>query len=100
MNVERAIRTAVDTGDVILGTKRSLAAIIDKKAKLVIVASNCPKELKEDLMHYAKLSKVHIHEFVGSNVDLGAVCGKPFVVSMLAVVDPGDSEVFELARRT
>ncbi|MFQ5887066.1 MAG: 50S ribosomal protein L30e [Candidatus Hydrothermarchaeales archaeon] len=99
MNVERAIRTVVDTGEVILGVKRSLASVMDKKAKMVIVSANCPKDLKEDLLHYANLSKVHVFEFKGSSMDLGAVCGKPYIVSMLAVIDAGDSDVFELVRR-
>ncbi|MFQ5975583.1 MAG: 50S ribosomal protein L30e [Candidatus Hydrothermarchaeales archaeon] len=99
MNVERAIRTVVDTGEVILGAKRSIVSVMDKNAKLVIISSNCPKDQKEDLLHYADLSKVHVYEFEGSSMDLGAVCGKPYVVSMLAVVKAGDSNVFELVRR-
>ncbi len=99
MNVERAIRTVVDTGEVNLGAKKSLAAVRDKKAKLVLVSNNCPKDTVKDLEHYANLSKVHVYNFQGSSMELGAVCGKPFIVSMLTVIDAGDSDIFELMRR-
>jgi len=29
----------------------------------------------------------------GSNVDLGLACGKYFRVSMLTIIDPGDSDI-------
>lgn len=99
MNVEKAIRTTVDTGKVIFGERETLRAVRNKEIRLVILATNCPNGLKDDLKHYAKLSGVYVYEFAGPSLELGAVCGKPFVISMLGVVDAGDSDIFELSRR-
>ncbi|NOZ83162.1 MAG: 50S ribosomal protein L30e [Euryarchaeota archaeon] len=98
MDLERAIRQAVDTGRVLLGTKQSLQAVRNGEARLVIVAANCPPEAKEDLMRYSKLAGVPVYEYGGSGMELGAVCGKPYVVSMLAVIEAGDSDILELGR--
>ncbi len=99
MNVERSIRTVVDTGEVILGAKRSLESVMDKQAKLVLVSENCPRNLREDLEHYANISKIPVYNFQGSSMEMGAVCGKPYIISMLAVIEAGDSDIFELMRR-
>ncbi|WP_457554655.1 50S ribosomal protein L30e [Candidatus Pyrohabitans sp.] len=99
MQVERAIRVAVDTGKVYLGAKETLSAVRSGEAKLVVVARNCPGDAKEDLMRYARLADVPVYEYPGTSLELGAVCGKPYVVSMLAVVEAGDSDIFELGRR-
>ena len=99
MNVEKAIRTAVDTGEVILGARKTLRAVLNNHVKLVVIAINCPTNLKKDVEHYAKISGVHVYEYEGSSMELGAVCGKPFLVSMLGVVKAGDSDIFELGRR-
>ncbi len=42
MDVERALKTAVSTGDVRLGTNMALKAIKEGKARLVVMAANCP----------------------------------------------------------
>lgn len=99
MNIERAIRKVVDTGEVILGAKESIASVMDKKAMLVLVAENCPKDLKDDLDHYANISNIYVYNFPGSSMEMGAVCGKPYVTSMLSVIEVGDSDILELKRR-
>ena len=96
MDIERGIRVAVDTGKVILGSKKSIQAIKLGNGELVVMAANAPKNLKEDVEVYSKLSEMPVHIFDGSSVDLGSICGKPFTVSVLVVQEPGDSNILEL----
>lgn len=98
MDVEKAIRTAVKTGKVVLGGKETLRAIRKKELKLAILAGNCPSALKNNLKRYAELSKTPVYEFEGSSLALGSICGKPFIVSLLGIFEAGDSEVLELGR--
>jgi len=93
MDLSKAIRTAVDTGKVSLGIDGSLKRALAADAKLIVVASNCPVERKADLQHYAKLSGVPCVDFVGTSVELGIVCGKPFPVSALSVIEEGNSDI-------
>ncbi|MBE6486198.1 MAG: 50S ribosomal protein L30e [Methanosphaera stadtmanae] len=96
MDIERGIRVAVDTGKVILGSNKSIQAIKLGNGELVVMAANAPKNLKEDVEVYSKLSEMPVYVFDGSSVDLGSICGKPFTVSVLVVQEPGDSNILEL----
>lgn len=88
IDVGRALKIAVDTGEVRFGIRSVRLAAQAGKARLVVVASNCPQELG------ALGPKVF--KFSGTNAELGSVCGKPFSVSALAVLDPGDSNILSV----
>ena len=98
MDVDRGIRVAVDTGDVTLGSEKSIQSLKLGKGKLVIVAANAPKDIIEDVEYYANLSEIPSYVYDGSSVDLGSVCGKPFTVATLIVNDPGDSTILDNLR--
>jgi len=98
INVDKAIATAVKTGKVSLGAKNTVKNAKLGKSKLVIVASNCPKKVREDIEYYCQLSKVPLLVYDGSSINLGAVCGKPFTVSALSIRDPGESDVLKIVR--
>ena len=96
MDVDRGIRVAVDTGSVTLGSVKSIQGLKLGKGKLVIIAQNCPRNIREDVMHYSKLSEIPVYSYQGTSVDLGSVCGKPFTVATLTIKDPGDSTILEV----
>ncbi len=95
LDVDRGIRVAVDTGDVTLGSEKSIQSLKLGKGQLVVVAANAPKEILEDVEYYANLSQIPSVVYEGSSVDLGSVCGKPFTVATLIVNDPGDSTILD-----
>ncbi|ADI32747.1 50S ribosomal protein L30e [Staphylothermus hellenicus] len=92
----RALQMAIKTGEVILGSKRTIKLVLHGKAKLVVIAANAPPEIKRDIEYYAKLSKIPIYKFPGTNIELGTLAGKPFGVSAMAIVDPGQSNILEI----
>ena len=97
VDVNKQIQIVVKTGKVALGVKEALDAARFGKAKLLIVASNCPAQYKTDIIQYAKQSSVPVFNFPGNSVDLGSACLKPFVVTVLTIKEPGDSEILKLA---
>lgn len=99
VDVNKQIEIAVRTGKVSFGVKEALDAARSAKAKLLIMASNCPKPHKQDILQYAKQSSVPIYNYQGSSVDLGGACLKPFVVAVLTVKEAGDSEILRLVAR-
>lgn len=88
-DIARSLRVAVTTGEVKFGFTQAKKAVKAKQAKLVVVARNCPPKHREALAG----GGAKVHEFAGSNFDLGAVCGKPFAVSSLAILKPGESDI-------
>ena len=99
VDVNKQIQIAVKTGKVSFGVKEALDAARSAKARLFIMASNCPEPHRQDIVQYAKQSSVPIYTYPGSSVDLGAACLKRFVVAILTVKEPGDSEILKLAAR-
>jgi len=99
INLEREIRTAMRTGKIVIGSKQTLKLVRFGKAKLVIIASNAPEEYRDDILRYAKLSNTPIYIFPGNSWELGAICGKPFMVAALSVVDPGESNIMALVEK-
>jgi large subunit ribosomal protein L30e len=96
IDVDKAIAAAVKTGKVSFGASSAVQSAQTGRAKLIILAANAPKNLREDVEHYSKLSKVPLILYKGSSLDLAATCGKPFTVSALSIREPGDSEILKL----
>jgi large subunit ribosomal protein L30e len=93
MDLQKSIRLAVDTGSVVLGMRRCKKLALSGKSKLVIFSGNCPLEDKQELEHACSLSGIRAMEFKGTSVELGTVCGKPFSVSALSVLEAGNSDI-------
>ncbi len=100
MDLNKAIRLAVDTGSVDLGSDRAKKNALSGKGKLIIVAANCEKFFKRDVERYAQLSGIPLVQFAGSSVELGNVCGKPFPVQALTVHEAGNSTILEAVSGT
>jgi len=80
------------SGKYSLGYKSTLKTLRTGKAKLIIIASNCPPLRKSEIEYYAMLAKTGVHHYSGANIDLGTACGKYFRVCTLSITDPGDSD--------
>jgi large subunit ribosomal protein L30e len=93
IDIDKAISTAVKTGKVSFGANSAVQNAKTGRAKLIILAANCPKGEREDIEYYCKLSKVPVITHRGSSLDLAAICGKLFSVSALSIREPGDSEI-------
>jgi large subunit ribosomal protein L30e len=95
MDLNKAIRLVVDTGKIELGSDKAKKIALLGGAKLIVLANNLPKTTLRDLTHYAKLSSIPILEFRGTSLELGTVCGKPFPVSALTIMDEGNSQILK-----
>ena len=96
MSLNQPIASAVSTGKCRIGAKSSIDALKKGEAKLIVVAANCPQNEYDDIERYAKLSEIKIHKFEGTSWDLGETVGKPFMVSAIAIIKPGDSKILKM----
>jgi large subunit ribosomal protein L30e len=94
INVDRALRSSIRTGRVMLGSNKTIDAGLSGQAKLIIYAADCPAEVRMQL----ETVDVPVYSYQGMGKDLGSACGKPFSVAALAVIEPGDSEIMALLR--
>jgi large subunit ribosomal protein L30e len=96
LSLNQPIASAVATGKCSIGARASIDAIKHGAAKLIVVARNCPQDEYEDIKQYAQLSEIKIYEFEGTSWDLGETIGKPFMVSSIAIIEPGDSKILKM----
>ncbi len=99
IDVNKQLKIVAKTGKLEFGCKETLDAARTGKAKLIILASNCPQPYVGDILHNASLSEVPVYTYQGTGLDLGVACEKLFVVSALAVRESGDSEILKLKPR-
>ena len=93
MDINRELRSAIGTGKVTVGTKQTLKAVKKGKAKLIILTKNTHNDTVKEITRKKGIS---IYRFDGTNLELGAACGKPYAISVLSILDPGDSDILAL----
>lgn len=91
----KAIQTAARTGQIAYGAREITKLTLHGKARLIILASNAPPEVKRDITYYAKLSKIPVIIFDGTNIELGNIIGRPHSVTALAIIEPGQSRILD-----
>jgi len=100
IDINKAITTTVKTGKVLFGAQSAIKTAKTGKAKLIVVAANCPQKTRGDIQYYCKLSHIPMIIYNGTSIELGAVCGKPFMISALTIREQGDSNIIKLAEAT
>ncbi len=96
VSLEREIKNLIKTGRYHIGSRKSLKALKRGEVKVLIIAENTPPNLKEKALYYAKLAGTQVIMYKGSSVNLGLTVGKPFPISMIAVLDVGSSRLLEV----
>jgi large subunit ribosomal protein L30e len=66
IDIDKAIAAVVKTGKVSFGTNLAVQSAKMGKAKMFILASNCPKDIKDDIEHYSKLSRIPVITYKGA----------------------------------
>lgn len=97
MEFEKEIRRAVDTGRVDFGYRSSEKNVLNGKGKLLVVSKELPKEKKERLNYISKLSEIPVFEANQTPLKLGSICGKPFPITSMVVLEKGKSKILSIA---
>jgi len=95
MDFETSLRRAIKSGSVLKGQKSTKECVQAGKAQMVVVAGNCSEEFRQFL---ADQEDLFVYTYEGSSMLLGKACGQPFMISALAVVEPGESDILNLKR--
>ena len=95
MDLARQLKQGIITGTVLFGQRQTTSACTKGDARLVLVAANCPVDYISNLT--ASHPDVPVHQVIMVNRQLGAACAKPFPVSALCVIDPGQSDLLTLS---
>ena len=83
----KGLRTAIEAGKAVIGTDRVLKLLKQGGLKTILLASNCPKEAKESITHYAKMAQVPVVTVNHTNEELGVYCKKNFFVAVAGITE-------------
>lgn len=101
-DIDTNIKVAYKTGKIIYGKNQVLKNLIHNSPfNMLIVSNNCPQEFMNQLNYYNSLleDKFFIHKYKGSSWDLGLACAKPYMISIIGLIDYGDSDLNSLKTR-
>lgn len=94
-DLKAKLMNAIKTGDVTLGASGVIDILLNKDTKYVIVAHNCPPEIRERIAYYCQLAEIPHLAIKSDALALGAICARPHPVSALAITDPGESDILD-----
>ncbi len=94
MDLTRQLKIGINTGILLFGQRQTLSACSKGEARMILVAANCPSNYISNLKN--SHPDVTVHQVMMVNRQLGAACAKPFPVSALCIVNPGQSELLTL----
>lgn len=70
----------------VLGTDETMKLLRQKKVQRVLLTANVDPKVREDVERLCKLAGVECQNIVQRNDEVGAICKKPFAISVVAVV--------------
>lgn len=97
---EQTIREVVEklpiisrSGKLVFGADQVAEVLSSRRPKAVVVSRDAPVERKEKLLTLAEERDVPALISGRTNREIGSLCGRPHVVSALAVLDYGDVSI-------
>ncbi len=79
------LRRLVKEKKAIVGSNRTIKLLKLGKIAKVVMARNVPEDIKKDIEYYAKLANAEVVQLEVDNVELGAMVGKPFKVTVIGI---------------
>ena len=98
-DINKQVNIAVRTGKTIIGSKSVLKFINTDDFRVIILAQNCPDDLKErieTMIHSKDTNKTPIYHYPDSSWELGTAAGKPHMIAALGIINPGDSSILNV----
>lgn len=87
--VEEKLPIIAKTGKIVYGANDVKWTVSNKRTKLVILASNCPRWLEEEIKSACEKKRVSIVRSSLNNLELGKRCLRPHIVAAVAILDFG-----------
>ncbi|MGV8162630.1 MAG: ribosomal L7Ae/L30e/S12e/Gadd45 family protein [Candidatus Nanoarchaeia archaeon] len=80
------IKKLLGSDKLIMGSDETMKALRNGKLKKVFVVSNADPKFVKDLDYYKNMANVEVETLKLTNEELGAICRKPFLISVLGVL--------------
>lgn len=94
MDLKTSLSVCVKTGKTYLGGKETMRSLLMGNPRKVIISKDCKD--RNRIEYYCKISGTDYVVVNLSGLILGEYCGKPFPISSLTIINPGDSNILDL----
>lgn len=95
MDLKKELEIINNTGKMVVGFRKSLITTLQKKSRVVIVANNCPPELRREIEIASKVTKTQLINSELTAKEISTALGRPYGASVLAITDPGTSALLK-----
>lgn len=86
VDILKLLKTKSDEKKIVFGKDKVLKGLKTKQLKQVLIASNCPQAVKEEINYYAKIAQVAVTQLEQNNQEVGVFCKRNFFVSVLGIL--------------
>jgi large subunit ribosomal protein L30e len=90
-DIESDLKVIINTGRVVFGAKTVERALKGRRVKVVLLAKNAPQGAASKISSMTASKDIPTFKSTKSNRELGSLCGRPHIISALAVLDFGAS---------
>jgi len=97
VEIEKTFKNIVKKGSVVFGQRQTKISVDQGNAKLVVLSDNCP--FMDTVKTHAESKDIPIYKTKANSVELGALCGKTFAVSVFAILDDGGDNIVHLLKK-
>ncbi|MAG78061.1 hypothetical protein CL616_01720 [archaeon] len=78
------LKKAIKEKELTLGSNQTLDKLKMGKVKTIYLASDCPENVRKDIMHHSDLADIKVNSLEIKGMELGTMCKKQFSVSVLS----------------
>ena len=80
------IKKNLKTKKLLMGARTTLKEMKQDNLAKVLLASNCPKEMQDDVEYYAKMLDFEVIKLDVANDELGVICKRQHTITVLGLV--------------
>ena len=78
---------ALKDGKAVFGYNTVTSKLRLELPKKIILANDCPAVERQTIEYYSKIAEVPVEILDESVVELGSICGKPYKISTIAILN-------------
>ncbi|NIQ32884.1 MAG: hypothetical protein GTN80_04480 [Nitrososphaeria archaeon] len=91
--IESSLGVITKTGKIVFGARNVEWALRGRRVKVVLTAKNAPPAIRARICSLTSKKGIPTFKSHKSNMELGEECGRPHMISTLAILDFGGSLV-------
>lgn len=94
-DIKEKLSTVINTGKIDYGFKKAVKNIYTGEPRLIIISNNTPPQMRDRIVYLSRLNDTPLIKVKQNSVDLASICGRQHSVSVLTVLDEGESQILE-----